>query len=280
MTHLTLFLTELCNNNCEYCDISKIKKRKSLNINILRDYYSLINSSGYHKIVLTGGEIGLLPESIIAEILNNITIPISINTNGTFIRKNYFDKFYDKIFEIQYHPVTEINKSIKQIIIDKKIKYRIPIHKKNIFLLNDFLNKYNDIIFDIAPYDSKSNISGFLLTHEDFILIWDIIKNKNVTSSTLKTFKILKDFSDFSILRNRCFNNYYMFPSIDFVNSKIKKCICSHSLSPSIELTKFNFELMKTNNISFTRNDLCSKCYQLIYNFNKLIRSSNENSNL
>ena len=85
-------------------------------------------------------------------------------------------------------------------------------------------------------------------------------------------FERLSKFSDISILQNRCFENHYMYPSIDFVNGYIKKCICSHNRSPKIKLTNDSFEMMCKEELSFDRNNLCDNCYHVIYNFNILIR--------
>jgi organic radical activating enzyme len=272
MKYLTLFLTEKCTRSCAYCDIPTIKKKKSLDLVLLRSYYDLINDSSFSKIVLTGGEPGTLSEDILSEIFNEIRIPISVNTNGEFIKRGYFKKFYDKFVDVQYHPVTEINKRINLFSLDQKIRYHIPVHKDNIILLPQFLDNYKIVDFEIAPYDSKNGDISRVLDISDFKLIYYIIKDRNVTNQTKINFRRLSKLDNIDSFRKACINKFHFFPSIDFVNSRIKKCICSHTRSSSIELNISNFNKLNNGELKFEKSNLCDYCCMVIEKFDEILK--------
>jgi len=266
MNYLTLFLTEQCNRKCEYCDIARIKKQKSINIFLINKFIPIIKESKWNNIVLTGGEPTLVKEDVLDYIINELGDKfLKVNTNGLWIKKGYFEKYYDKVDKIQLHPVSEINEFYDNII-DDKIIYHFPVHKRNIIYLRNFLKRNKDIKIRLAPYDEKYINNDFSLTTMDFIEIYDIIKNfKNITDDTKILFKNLSKNTNYNKLKECCF-----YPSIDFVNGRIKKCIKSHTLSDWFELTEENFNNMK--NLKYTNNDICNNCHLFIRDYEKLIR--------
>jgi len=274
MRYLTLFLTEQCTRSCLYCDIPKLKKRKSLDLILLRSYYDLINNSSFSKVVLTGGEPGTLPENVLAEIFSEIKIPIGVNTNGEFIKRGYFEKFYNQFVDLQYHPVREINKKINLFLLDSKIRYHIPVHRKNILFLTKFLDSYSIVDFEIAPYDSKNGNTLWSLGVNDFKMLYAIIKDRNVTEATKTNFRRLAMISNLDALRVECAKNFHFYPSIDFVNSRIKKCICSHTRSAWVKLNISNFHDLDNGTLKFDKSDICDSCCMVIERLDDILRGA------
>jgi len=261
---LTLFLTEQCNRKCKYCDIGNLKKRNKPPLIYLKKYLPIIrDKSSIDKVVLTGGEIGLLSETILDYIFEILqTKNIHVNTNGLFIQR-YYKKYKEYINTIMCHPVSEINEEFNPYDI-KNINYHFPVHKQNIYLLDDFLNRYKDITFEISPYDSKLKQSKFELNHDDYQTIYKIIKNKNATIYSKNLFfKILMIWNKQEKYRKICREKSNDF-SIDLVYGKIKKCVCSHTNSASIDLTINNLNDMLK--IKFDNSDVCNTCFHFINN--------------
>ena len=266
MNYLTLFLTEQCNRKCLYCDIGMMENRKKPNKPTIKKYIPLIKESSWSNIVLTGGEVSLIDSSLLDFIMIELKDKIlKINTNGLWFKFKYFEKYYEIVDYIQYHSITEINQKFEPII-DRKITYYFPIHKRNIKYLDDFLNDNKNLIIRLAPYDMKFINNEFSLNKEDFIKIFNIIKKyDNVTTDTKKMFEFLSKNTNIDILKKCCF-----YPSIDFVNCKIKKCIKSHTLSTWIPLTEENFKNIEQ--LKYVKDDMCNDCFLFVRDHEKLIR--------
>ena len=196
---------------------------------------------------------------------------ITVNTNGLFFKRGYWDKYKDKINRVLYHPISEIDQDIPVIYYETNIQYLVPVHANNIYLLDSFLKKYCYINFEISPYDSKLK-TDLVLTKKDFNRILKIILNrKNVTESTINTFKRLISLSEDSIIntRNLC-NNIYK--EIDLVKGLINNCICSYTRSSKIPLTEENFK--NINDLVFRTTNLCNNCLSCIVWFDEIIHNS------
>ena len=146
---VTLFLTEQCNRNCQYCDIGTSKQRNKPALYYIKKFIPLIaKNDNITQIALSGGEIGLLNETTLDFIFENLKNKLlHVNTNGTFIRKGYYKKYKQYINEIMFHPISEIDKEIKEIP-PFPVVYHFPVHKLNIHLLAKFLDKYSFIEFE------------------------------------------------------------------------------------------------------------------------------------
>jgi organic radical activating enzyme len=266
MNYLTLFLTEQCNRKCEYCDISKIENKKKPNKPTVRKFIPLIKKSSWSNIVLTGGEVSLIDPLLLDFIMTELKDKIlKINTNGLWFKFGHFKKYYEITDYIQYHPISEINEHFEPII-DKKITYYFPIHKKNIDYLDDFLNRNRNLVIRLAPYDMKYLNNKYLLSVGDFTEISRIIgKYGNITTDTKKMFDFLSRNNDLTLLKKMCF-----YPSIDFVNCRINKCIKSHSLSTWISLTEENFNNMEQ--LKYTKDSMCDYCHMFVRDFETIIR--------
>ena len=259
MKYLTLFLTELCNRKCPYCDIGNMKERKNINEDLLNEFLPLIADSKWESIVLTGGEPTLIGEELLSKIL--ITLKdkyVKINTNGELFWKKLFVKYDEYIDKVQYHPVSEINQTFVKID-DPKVIHYFPLHHKNVKYLKKFLEYMNKLPVMFTPYDDKIGDDSYNLTKEDCKEIYDLIsKTNNVTEDTVELFRLLSINPGLDLIRNFCFNNMVTYPSIDFVNGRIDKCIRSHTRSDWKPLTVDNFHNIK--NLWFDDNKVCKEC--------------------
>ncbi len=264
---LTLFLTEQCNRKCKYCDIGVSKKRYKSGLIHIKKYCEIISDmKEIDTVVLTGGEIGLMSETILDFIFETLKDKhIHINTNGTFIKKGYYKKYKEYINEVMYHPVSEIDQDIELFPLFP-VKYHFPVHKKNIHLLSDFLDKNSILVkeFDPSPYDMKYENDVFKLDFKDFKKIYDIICNKrNVSDYSIRVFKkIIRLWEKQDSYREQCRKEFNDF-SIDLVQLKINKCVCSHTLSSSVDLTPEN--LMNLKNLKFEKSAVCDNCFHFIH---------------
>lgn len=268
MKVLTLFINERCNRQCSYCDIPQIKNKSNVNIELIKKYIPYINQSDFDRVVLTGGEIGLLDNKTI-ELLLSIEKDIGINTNGLFL-KRYWDEYQDKICAVTYHPVSEINEEIKIKYSNPKIHYLVPVHKNNINFLESFLEQNKEIEFTVSPYDSKHNDEN-TLSKDDCQKILQIIRGKNVNNQTIKTFELILKL-DLDVVRASC--NCNLFMSIDFVRAVINNCVCSHTRSSTVPLTLENFK--NISNIKFQQAEMCDTCLSCVGWFNELIKHKME----
>lgn len=264
---LTLFLTEQCNRKCKYCDIGISKTRNKPSLYYIRKYCEIIAKMGeIDTVVFTGGEVGLMSQSILDFLFETLRDKhIHVNTNGTFIKKGYYKKYHKYINDIMYHPVSEINQDIECFPLFP-VKYHFPVHKKNIHLLSDFLDKNSILVkdFNPSPYDMKYETDDFKLNLEDFQKIFDIIHNRrNVSDYSIKVFKkIIRYWDKKEDYRKVCRKTFYDF-SIDFINLKIKKCCCSHSLSSSVDLNEENLRNLK--DLKFNKSPVCDSCFHFIH---------------
>jgi len=259
---LTLFLTEQCSRKCTYCDIGNMKYRSKPSLSYIKKYLPIISKmSNIDKIVLTGGEPGMLNEVTLDFIFETIKQKhIQVNTNGLFL-KRYYNKYKNYIDNVMYHPVSEITEEIKYEPNIDNIQYHFPVHKKNIKYLTNFLDRYPHIIFEVSPYDSKIEQNDLKLKLNDFITIYNIIKNRNATNYSKTIFnRIIKLWDLKDNYRELCISKFREH-SIDFVNGKIKKCICSHTNSSWVFLSTNN--LNNLNNLKFDKAESCYNCFHV-----------------
>lgn len=270
MSWLSLFLTQKCNRQCNYCDIGQIpiKDRKHLDWDLLETFLPLIvKQTMFNKIGLTGGEIGYLNEDQLTFILESLNQKYTIiNTNGLFM-KRYFEKFYSLIDLFIYHPVEEIQPFISDMINDEKVIHLFPIHKQNLQLLPQFLETHKQYKISLSPYDSKFDFKDdpYKLSRIDLHYIYKLVCDyDNIVNKTY--FQDLVNIKDdtLKLYRQVCFNRIELYPAIDFVNGLIKKCVCSHTRSSSVELTQSNFLRLLNNALTFDTMDLCDNCLHII----------------
>jgi len=277
---LSLFLTQKCNRACRYCDIGNIpfKNRKGFDSANFDDFIMQISENGFYEhIGFTGGEIGLLSKNILDHLFYHLYHKfITVNTNGTFIRR-HLDRYTHFVDQIIYHPIEDISWPIKmKIKDDPRIIYQFPVHHYNLVYLEQFLDDNCDLKISLAPYDYKDIASeGFSLTEEDVSRFVDIVsKFSNVVN--IKNILNLQSLSLKSVegYRKLCAGNICLYPSIDFVNGQIRKCVCSHTRASSVPLTSENLDMLFKGALTFSRSALCDTCYHVLSYKDELLRKS------
>lgn len=87
-----LFLTDRCNNSCEYCRF-KHKRKNEMRYNYFCQYVEKMLGMGVVGVVLSGGGEPMMAEEFDSMIwwLDERQIPFGINTNGTIYRNVFTD---------------------------------------------------------------------------------------------------------------------------------------------------------------------------------------------
>ena len=275
---LVLFLTEECDKNCFYCDIGQLINPKQPNKKLIEKYFPIVNGRDdlFPVFTLTGGEPGLVDLDILEYIFEEICDchKIRVNTNGLFIDKGYFDRWYDKITWVGYHPNIEVKENIPHDICDEKIQIFQPIHANN---YKDVLNKcqqYPLLKFNLIPFLQKKEFNGdldFVLSKKQFQELYDSVYNlENVLPDTFDMLK--KSFitsDEHMVLHRRACGNSQIHPTLDFVNEEILRCPISWTYSDRVKLNENNM-LKMMNFILFkdAGNDLsCIRCNDCIRYF-------------
>lgn len=271
MNYLTLFLTERCQKDCFYCDIGRMPARRKTDEPLLNKFLPYIAQSDWQNIVLTGGEPALVGETVFSKVLDELKFKhVRVNTNGWLLYHGFFERYYDLINEVQFHPVSEISFNF-DVFSDEKIIYNFPIHKRNIKYLRKFLDTYHNIPIMLTPYDDKIGDPTLSLDTKDCADVYEIIKNReNIKKETITLFRILSNILDPDFIRNFCSNKIVAYPSIDFVNGRIKKCIKSHTRSDWKPLTIKNFQNLR--NLHFEHNEICNNCMLFVKDFEFILR--------
>jgi len=266
-----LFLTEKCNLNCFYCDIGQLKNQRDPNPELLYHYFPKINGRDdiVRKYTLTGGEPALAPYEMLEYIFTNICNCqiIQVNTNGLFITKGYFDKWYSKITYVGYHSCIEVGEDIDPYIEDCKITIYQPIHRKSMHLVKDMCRRYSKLKFNLIPILTKylfNNWEEYVLRNEDYEWLFKELEDvDNVEFSTL--FGIysssISTKKELNMHRTIC-GNSHTHPTLDFVNNVIRRCPISYTYNDTVPLTDENFDkLMKFDLFRDASNDKgCMAC--------------------
>lgn len=154
-----------CNWCCDYC-IAYNNEKKIDESQIIKELYPI--RSKLKKLWISGGEPGLLSENFWSNLLKYVDFNIKVCTNGTFISNNLYSKFEDRIDELMIHCVKDLDDDIDSKVLEvyrknkNKISMNIVIHRKNVSKIKDFIERYEDINFDInfADRSFENFISG------------------------------------------------------------------------------------------------------------------------
>ena len=162
-----------CNWNCYYC-AENTHCREPINFETV-----LQNIEKYKdfKIILSGGEPGLLSKSQWDLIFKIKDSNLELNTNGTFLKR--YPQFVNKFNKINYH--CSIDLDFCKIFDYKNIEYLIIVTDSNFHKLEAFLNKYKSINFNVIACNMNfDNYKSF----KNFYELYNIIKNKNVLAKS------------------------------------------------------------------------------------------------
>ncbi len=270
-----LFLTEKCNKDCFYCDIGQLENQKEPDPSLLYHFFPLINGKDdiVKKFTLTGGEPALAPVEMLDYIFDTVCKChiVQVNTNGEFFRKGYFDRWYEKIHYIGYHPSIEVGDDIDPYIVDKKITIYQPIHRKSLKYIKDMCKRYKEVKFNLIPILTKymfDNWEDYILRKEDYEWLFKELHDlDNIEYSTLFGiyYGSFYDNKTLNMHRQIC-GNSHIHPTLDFVNKVIRRCPISYTFNDIVPLTDENFiKLMNFNLFRDASYDQsCSMCNDVL----------------
>jgi organic radical activating enzyme len=170
---IELVVTWVCNWFCDYCCVDTHNRPKLTTEEVKAKLDRVI--PGYN-VTLSGGEVGTMKRDDIEFILSELEskgCPVSINTNGLFI-KRYRD-LLPRFDTILYHCSEDLDIN-DDIIIDSELnlQYLLIVTDNNFNRLDAFLAKYPDIKFNLVAATMPEGINKVVLSNE--------LKHKMLTS--------------------------------------------------------------------------------------------------
>ena len=226
MRDLSLFITQVCNENCYYCDIPTIKNPKHINLSLYKTFCDVISNYKFDFLSLSGGEPGVLDTETLDRIFSLSPFKLKVNTNGLFIEKKYHLRYRESIHHICHH-IIRLEDDIEWAS-ENDLDYRVyVVTESNIKTIGTVREKYKNIFFKI--YDDKLNDLKFLPTEQQLEKYKEHIIEKGYFGKPLES----------CLLATR---------QIDLVNGRILKCCKSYTNSPSLRFNEANLrELLKDN---------------------------------
>lgn len=211
-----------CNWNCDYC-IAKNNQILYSEEQILSEIEPIKHK--LKSVYLSGGEPGILSDDFWYKLFHMTNYKLAICTNGTFIKKDYHNKYKKHIRELYIHCVSELDKNIDKDILNiirNKQSYivtpTIVAHNKNSHLIYDFLKRYSDITFNILFTDSS-----FKTFHTD-----DPYEYPIQEEACMELFKALSKFKQYSqytnyLIKGIVKNNFTYLNSWSYMNRELKE---------------------------------------------------------
>lgn len=157
---IELVITWICNWNCEYCAVDTHNQE----VFDLQDKLKEI-PEGSH-VTLSGGEPGALSREVIwdtIKYLKDKNCSLSLNTNGTFIRK--YSDLLPSFKKILYHCSEDLDVSDKILIGD--YDYFLVVTDNNYHKLEEFLKANPNIIFNIAGASNPIGMNNPTLSQDN-----------------------------------------------------------------------------------------------------------------
>lgn len=259
--NITLFLTEHCNRNCTYCDVQRIDKPRTSDIDTLGATCELINDFIHpESVTITGGEPGVLAPIFFSTVFDKFPESnVSVNTNGTLLKRGLHKTFGFK--SILYHPFQEINDDFDEFD-DERITYHFPVHEGNVRDVPAFVQKNDHITWDFSIYDNKAGKPGLVPSDDTLKAFGQVMSmQKNITDWTRRAMvRLANNIKSRSRATEACVRTAWA-PVFDLVNMRIQPCVCSHSRAPGVPLTKESlFKLGKGEAFETIRSELCETC--------------------
>jgi len=267
-------LTEYCSWKCSYCDFPCKTDPKVAPIEYVEEVFDRIKRiTNYDQSIeycLEGGEIGLFDQDYLDRVFNSgLSETYNVATNGLFMEKSYHKRYSDKIHYILYHIAPEIYDGVKYKEYDFGdilCYYTFVINKNNLPILDKFLTDNLDSKHRFLPHILQPRTPGLdLLTYDDFIQMYDIIKDKsNVKPDFIeRVVRIIERHNDEPWLdshRKICASVYTQ-PIFDLPNKRVNRC-CISITGDSVDITDDNLERLYKNKIMFSslKDSVCDGC--------------------
>lgn len=168
-----------CNWRCSYCEYGR-SPSSNIDDDMALDIFNKNKDVVTH---ITGGEPGLLSEKFWDKAFSYK--PLGVITNGTFIKRGYYEKYQDRVSGLYVHAVQELDHDIDPVILDFFKNNKDPrneisfvVHRRNTSLIKTFLDKYSDILFKITMSgDQFSNNTLYNLDRESALEVISVLKD-------------------------------------------------------------------------------------------------------
>ncbi len=183
---IELVITWICNWNCEYCAVDTHNQEEF----DLQDKLDKIPEQTH--VTLSGGEPGALSKYKLIQIINYLKdkgCTLSLNTNGTFIRK--YPELLNEFKSILYHCTEDLD--VDDVILRGDYQYFIVVTDNNFHKLGPFLEANDDIIFNIAGASNPIGLDNPILSQKNKYEMLKRFSNQMTTESKLRAIKE-KDF--------------------------------------------------------------------------------------
>lgn len=156
---IELIITWVCNWHCEYCCVDT-HMRPKLPFEDVKQKLEQV-PAGYN-VTISGGEPGTMKRHELEYIFDKLEekqCTISINTNGTFIKK--YRDLCSRVDQILYHCTQDIDDSEKLIKDDGlSIDYLVIVTDNNFDNLQSYLDSHPDIQFNLVAASNPDNINN------------------------------------------------------------------------------------------------------------------------
>ena len=181
---IELILTYECNWKCDYCCVDTHNAPSISKDQIIEKLNKVI--PGYN-VTLSGGEVGTMAKEdilFILDFLDDIKCPISLNTNGLFLKK--YKDLINRFEYILYHCSEDLVTKPKFCDTDGvNIDYMLVVSDNNIEHLDSFLTRYNNVEFHVVAATQPLGGLEVTLSNENR---YKIMKKryKNISKESLK----------------------------------------------------------------------------------------------
>ena len=184
---IELIITWICNWTCEYCCVDT-HDRPVLPFEDVKKKLQEV-PDGYN-VTLSGGEPGALKRHELEYIFDELkqkNCTISINTNGTLIRK--FRDLCDDLDTILYHCSQDILVT-DDIIQDGtlNIDYLLIVTDNNIDRVGAFLDKYPNILFNLVAASNPDFIDNITLSNPNKYMMVAKYRDRMTKESVMRVF--------------------------------------------------------------------------------------------
>jgi len=176
---IELVITWICNWNCEYCAVDTHNQEP---FNLQDKLDKIPNGS---NVTLSGGEPGALPREKVWDIIHYLEdkgCSLSLNTNGTFIRK--YSDLLPKFKKILYH-CTE-NLDVDDKILIGPYDYFVVVTDNNYNKLEAFLKANPNITFNIAGASNPIGMNNPTLSQDNKYDMLKRFSNRMTRESKLR----------------------------------------------------------------------------------------------
>ena len=176
---IELVITWICNWDCEYCAVDTHNQKKFN----LQDKLDKVPDNS--NVTLSGGEPGALPRAEIIEIIKFLKdrgCTLSLNTNGTFIRK--YPMLLNEFNKILYHCTEDLDAD--DIILKGSYEYFIVVTDNNFHKLGSFLEANEGMLFNIAGASNPVGLNNPILSQKNKYDMLKRFSSRMTTESKLR----------------------------------------------------------------------------------------------